>query len=327
MGPREKPCYSGGVSDEKKDLTGLLDLPQEQLPPVGESVEDPHSLNTLQKALEQPSIPSIAEEVSVEPPSIFQPEPEPEPEPELEPQPIPTRPVPEREAPEHVLDRVKDYSERVSVGQPAVAASYPFSLLIEGALTPQEQEKLIDLINRENMGIREMDLEPQFAESRVLIPRISEYAGVLIVQALRAARARMRLGPSDTIFASQETSSADDPVVNPAPLTRLDFSAEETPSAESLPISADVVGEGASPGAFVAIDVVTASAALRTSSVEAVKSVEYQELLEALTRELKYKAYRKGANAIVNFSVQLTPLSLPTHYRVTVMGSAVRQSR
>jgi uncharacterized protein YbjQ (UPF0145 family) len=44
----------------------------------------------------------------------------------------------------------------------------------------------------------------------------------------------------------------------------------------------------------------------------------------AVKRELKFKAYRKGATAIVSFSVQLQQLHMPMHYRVLVTGSAVK---
>ena len=60
------------------------------------------------------------------------------------------------------------------------------------------------------------------------------------------------------------------------------------------------------------------------SLLQAESSPEYQMLLEALQRELKFKAYRKRATAIVSFSVQLQQLHMPVHYRVLVTGSAVK---
>jgi uncharacterized protein YbjQ (UPF0145 family) len=197
-----------------------------------------------------------------------------------------------------------------------VEAAFPFSLLIEGVLELDERERLIDLLARESMGIREIDLEPQLAAGRILIPRISEYAGVLIIQALRATRARMRLAPSDSL-------SDEEPLTDPRARTQSLTLSEEIPSAELIPISTEAL-ESLDPARAVIVDIVTASAALRTTAVEAEKSQEYAELLESLARELKYKAYRKGAHGIVGFQVTLTPLTLTTHYRVTAMGSAVR---
>ena len=92
--------------------------------------------------------------------------------------------------------------------------------------------------------------------------------------------------------------------------------------AEELPITADDHLPGHVRHAVV--DIVTASAALKTMVVAAESSPEYQTLLEALQRELKYKAFRKGATGIVSFAVHLTQLHLPMHYRVMVTGSAVK---
>jgi uncharacterized protein YbjQ (UPF0145 family) len=221
------------------------------------------------------------------------------------------------------LERVKEFSEHVVVGKPAVPASLPFSLLIEGRLSALDRERLLDVLSREKVGIREMDLEPQFAGDRVLIPRISEYAGILLVQALRGARARIRLGPSDTIFATDDTRmKAEDEAVHPPGERAEAFTTEVAHPAESMPVTPDALLP--SLPVFVVVDAVTASAALKTSVVEAERSSQYQEILEALQRELKYKAYRKGATAVVNFSVTLTQLGLPTHYRLTAMGSAVK---
>jgi hypothetical protein len=77
--------------------------------------------------------------------------------------------------------------------------------MIVGRLTDHEREKLTDTLERNHMGIDAKDLVHQFEGDRVLIPRISEYAGVLIVQALRGTSATMRLAPSDQIFSTEDT--------------------------------------------------------------------------------------------------------------------------
>lgn len=238
------------------------------------------------------------------------------------------KPVATPSSPPSTMDAVKLFSENLVVGAPVVPASFPFSLLIEGRLQPEERERLMDLVSRENMGIREVDLEPQFSGGKILIPRISEYAGVLIVQALRGAAVQMKLGPSESIFSSEasEDSGSINLASSPQEATFRTYSLSDSHShpAEALPITQD----SALPGApsYVVVDVVHASALLKTVLVEAETSQEYQEALEALQRELKYKAYRKKANAILNFTIQLTKLTLPTQYRLQLMGSAVRYS-
>lgn len=250
-------------------------------------------------------------------------------EPPLAPEPL--RPAP-RLAPEAAaakaaslstpLAKVKQYAEAITPGKTSGPAAFPFSLLITGKLAPDEQARLLDILSRENMGIREIDLEPQLEGGKILIPRISEYAGVLIVSALRGARVRMRFGPSDTIFATEDTQDTEDTSFDNGERRAESQVADAALPAESIPIT-----QAASlPGLerYVVLDTVLATAAIHTLAVEAEASTEYGELLEALKRELKFKAQRKGATAILSFHVQLTPLQLPSQYRILVSGSAVK---
>ncbi len=217
---------------------------------------------------------------------------------------------------------LKEFAERVPVGKPLVAAAFPFSLRIEGALTAEEKEKLIDLLNRENMGIREVDLEPQLQANRILIPRISEYAAILLVQALRGIQAEIRIGPSDSIYSTAETRTPED---ENAPLPRHTsevFGGTDGHAAESLPIT--TLSFLPELPHFNVIEVLTASASLKSQVVEAESSSEYQAMLDSLQREIRYKAFHKGATAVVNYTVALTTLNLPSHYRLTATGSAIR---
>ena len=221
-----------------------------------------------------------------------------------------------------VLENVKLFSNQLGAGRASIAAALPFSLLITGTLKPEEREKLLDILSRADLGIREPDLEPQLEAGRVLIPRISEFAGVQIVQALRTASVEFRLGPSDQIFATDDTRTAEEEKLPPDSAPAMHPNIDVRHDADSMPITHEP-SLPQFPRVRV-VDVVTASAAISTSAVEAERSSEYAELLEALQRELKYKAFRRGAQAIVAFSANLTSLASPTRYRLTVSGSAIR---
>ncbi len=255
------------------------------------------------------------------------------PTPELEPEPtsvIETNEVDDNESAPiefNPMDQVKAYSERVSPEPTEVQASIPYTLLIEGKLTATEKEKILDIISRENMGFREIDLEPQFAAGKILLPRMSEYAGIYLIQKLRDTQAKMTLKPSD----DHDTDSLVYPGVHPG--TEIEPASSESQvtitgqeegqhPAELLPITP--LATIPHTTRMVIIDAVTASASLQTTAVEAQSSSQYQELVDNLQRELKYKAYRKGATAIVNFSISLTPLSIPSHYKLLLMGTAVK---
>lgn len=221
------------------------------------------------------------------------------------------------------MPELKRFSEQAAISRVSVPAAFPFSLSITGHLSASEKEKLLELLSTHNMGFREVDLEPQFESGRILLPRISEYAGILLAQALRGSKTRIRLGPSDSIFSSDDTrADSNETLPTSMHTTNAQASADLSHPAESLPLTQDSTLPG-KPQLEI-IDVVTASASIKSRVVEMETSSEYQEILEALQREIKYKAFRKGATAIVGYSIQLVSLSMPTHYRLTVMGSAVK---
>ena len=334
------------MSEEKKDLTGIMDGPgtETAAEPSADTSESgpshiPEALpmedafpetqpvdvapGSEQPSMEAPeaaqldkfeSLEEIAETAELAAPQT--PEQLSEVQAESSPEPLPDIAA-EVSTENDPLSAAKILSDNLPVGQSNVPASYPFSLFVTGELTAQEKEKLLDILSRENMGIREVDLEPQFQSNRVLIPRISEYAGIMIVQCLRGARAEIKLGPSDPDSA-EESQTSQSTVQSHATLDTQEINHP----AETLPLTND----SALPELprFSVLGVITASAALKTTVVEAERSAEYQEILEALQRELRYKAYRKGAAAIVNFSVTLNRLTLPTGYRLSVMGTAVQ---
>jgi hypothetical protein len=205
------------------------------------------------------------------------------------------------------MESIKTFSESMTQA-PSSQAALPFTLRIEGKLSPQETEKLLDILSRENIGIREVDLEPQLEAGHILLPRISEYAGVLLIQALRGIQAKISFAPSDgfpgVASAPRETGkNVISPVADTLPVTQ----------GEDLP----------QLGVYQILDTLIVSGLLSTRALEAANSAEYTSLTESLVRELKFKASRRGARGITHLTIQLTPLTLPTDYRVTVTGTAV----
>jgi hypothetical protein len=230
--------------------------------------------------------------------------------------------------PASAIDSIKRYSENIAVPLQAGAA-FPFTLKIVGMLTPQESEKLMTVLTREKMGFREVDIEPQLTSGRILIPRISEYAGIMLIQALRGISAKIYFGPADEIFSTPDTrdDTRDDESLTDAATSwnsqdeKISQHSERS-IAEHMPVTATDSFPQFSK--IEIIDIIVTSGILSTRSIEAANSPEYVHLLEGLIRELKFKANRRGANGILSLNIQLTPLTLPTDYRVTVTGSAIK---
>jgi len=285
------------MSEEKKDLTNIFELTEENEAPTQNPQEESTeaftrtvSSDDRTQAFELTDLPSEPSEVTHAP--EFSPPPLGDEVSQIQEDPNPP-PMPEDVGPHE-----------------------PFDLWVDGHLSPEEKAKLIELLETEKFGIRESDIELQLQGTRVRIPRISEYGGVLIVQALRGSKAVFRLLPSHDSHAPEpsasfsthsETVQSSDKPVHPA---------------ENIPVVTSPTLSNSS--SFVTIDMLTASASFSSHHLQPHASTEYQSLLEALQRELKYKAYRKKADAVVSFQVQLIPLTLPSEYKMVASGTAVK---
>lgn len=216
------------------------------------------------------------------------------------------------------MGAVKTYAEKLAPS-PDSTAQVPFSLLIEGRLKVHEKESLLAILSRENVGIREVELEPQFDAGRVLIPRVSEYLGVILVQALRNANVKMRLGPSDEIYAGKDDESGDDLMFNRSENTFLATEKARHP-ADELPLTTEPI----IPGKRFArvIDTIQVSINLKAAQVASASNPAYNEALFALKRQMKHIAYYRGANSLVSFKTQMHPLENKSLYKVIAVAVA-----
>jgi uncharacterized protein YbjQ (UPF0145 family) len=221
------------------------------------------------------------------------------------------------------MDAVRNYSDHVAPSANAAVAETPYSLVIEGPLRVHEREMLLSILSRENLGIREVELEPQFSAGHILIPRISEYAGVMIVQALRNTLAKIRLGPSERIFVSRQADDGDERLIMPPNADSEVFINEDAlDRAETVLLtSAETV-----PGKKLlqAIDTLHNSINLKAINLSHPQSPLFQDAIERLKKQLKFQAHHRGANALVGFKYTLHPLEGQAHYKLVVEARAVR---
>jgi hypothetical protein len=310
---------------QKKDLTNIFEAPlevDESLKPEAQSLPQEDAFQTLDEFVALSPAPDLASSATDPgafmgtatgiPPEVSIPDGEPSlaPPAALEAEP---------------LAAIKTFSERALPGAPPVTPALPYSVRIEGALRDFERGKLLALLAQENMGIREVDLEHQLDAGSILIPRVSEFAAVLIVQALKDAPVEMHMGPSDEIYATADTQADhSDPLPrSEAPNQLLALSESIVQGAQDIRIyTGQALPEG-HPTPEV-IDTLLASALIETTALETEASKDYLNALEALKKELRLRAFRKGARALIQFSIQLTPLTDPRHYRVTAVGLAVK---
>jgi len=219
------------------------------------------------------------------------------------------------------LDKIKNYSDRMTPTGTTVPAGIPYSLVIEGQLKVHEKERLLEILSREQLGVREVEIEPQLAAGKILIPRVSEYAGVLIAQALRNSNARIRLGPTDKIFQSKELAE-DDSLLFPRSPNYVRKEENHAHAADEMTLtSANEV-----PGHRVAkvLDTFEVSTNLRALHVHSSNSTFFQESLEGLKKQLRLHAHHKGSDAPVRFKTELFPPDDQSQYKLLATAVAVK---
>lgn len=218
------------------------------------------------------------------------------------------------------LDEVRNYSDHLAPS--ATPLEHPHSLLITGFLKEHERETLLKILSRENLGIREGELEPQFAAGKILIPRISEFAGVMIIQALRNTTALIRLGPSDKIFSSRHSGDADPLIFPPRPEAELLVMEEGNHPADRMMLTPD--DKLTDHTIKELIDTLHCSMNLKAAQVAHPQSAIFQDAMEKLKRQLKLQAHHRGANALLSFKYELHPLEGHAFYKLVVQAKAVR---
>lgn len=199
-----------------------------------------------------------------------------------------------------------------------------WNLSITGFLRPEQRARLTTLVTREPIGIREVDLEPQFEAGRVFIPRISEYLGISLVQAMRDASVQMSFEPAANAL-EQETASA---FGAPAAATLHTSQSEHAFSFDQVLLTADSALPGISSSQITLVDLILVSATLTHAEVEArldsLNAHVFEDRVESLKREIKARAHYRGAHAIIDFKLELQPLKDPALYKLILSGTAVK---
>lgn len=286
------------MSDDhpKKDLTLLTDLPLEQAPTDFPTTQTPATPETPFGLDFQEQVPTFEDTQAPEqePVAITPPEPTPDAVPVNAP--VPTTPT-------------------------EISSQEAWNLSLIGVLRPEHRARLIDIVTREPIGIREVDLEPQFEAGRVLIPRISEYLGVLLIQALRDAAIEIHFEPAMEAFEEQSNRQISHAQVVHSSQDERAFAFDQ------VLLTADSTLPGVSQHLLSPIDVLVVSATLTHAEVEsrhdALNAHVFDDRLESLKRELKARAYYRGAHAILDFSLELQPLKDPALYKLMLTGTAV----
>jgi len=209
---------------------------------------------------------------------------------------------------------IKQYSERSRETTFSSNAKSPFHLWMQGSFDPYSRDKLLLFITENPMGLNSSDLDRQINAGRVLLPRISEFAGIKLIQDLRDSGLSFKLAPS---------SRDEDEVLPEVENLRLAYVA---PTPSNLDQALPVFAAGTiDPKLYQAYDSIEIVQFLKADIVEVERSELFQELLERMTVSLKQKAKLRGAEALSALTHELKPLRLPSQYQIELKATLLKK--
>lgn len=276
----------GKNPEEKKDLTGIFEVDSDWSTPASETLN-----------LESEHLESDPFEIEAEPQDLSA-----------------TDDINHTSEPTDILDDLRQYSEN-SLESSTRASTVPFHLYIQGKFGPYERDKLLRFITDHSVGVSSSDLDTQIQAGKVFFSRISEYAGIRLIQDLRDSGLDFHLTPSDT-------SNAE--VRGTPEVETFHFSAEAVPEPTRLSIPI-LPAQSDSLKLYEAFDSIQGVQYLKAETVEIEKSELFQEIVDRLTESLKSRARLKGAQALTDFSRTITPLRLPSQYQIAIEATLLRK--
>ncbi len=217
--------------------------------------------------------------------------------------------------PNSSLEEIKNYSEKTRAVPFEAGARVPFTLLINGIFDPYSRDKLLLFITENPIGLNSADLDLQINGNRVLLPRISEFAGIKLIQDLRDTGLRFKLLPSD---------QDDDEASPPVKTSTFQFSSQNQPSqkGDEIPVLPET---SVNSSHWKVIDSIEMVQYLRADLLEVEKSELYQNLIDRMIEAMKRKARIKGADAITSLTRELKPLRLPSQYQVELRATLIKK--
>jgi hypothetical protein len=216
--------------------------------------------------------------------------------------------------PTAVLDEIRQYSEAKKEAPFDPGVRNEFHLLISGEFDTYSRDKLLLFLDNSAIGMTSSELDFQIKMNRVLLPRISEFSGIKLIQELRDSGLSFILknsDPEDSLHVAQDEGVR----------IKIDFS--ESPNLEQeLPI---YVSESYDVKAYALLDSIQLVQFLRAEILEVEKSELFQELLDRMTASLRKRAQLKGAHALTHLKHTVTPLRLPSQYQVELSASLLKK--
>lgn len=242
------------------------------------------------------------------------------------------------------LESIKQFGERLSIGKPRLEAVPAFSVLLSmrsGHFSETCLKTIEELLETEDFGIRFQDVKVQTDQGKLLIPRISEFAAIVIAQKIRDSVDDIDIDVADEIYKGRSADVTTE--LNLVDAQTLDQHREEIHDLDSEPASENEVfttnlsdlDEVKEYRIMRILSAITTSAIIDAMVAENPAGRAFEAATEKLTQELITRAFRLRANGVIGVTFTLRPINgyrdpagqVVRAYRMLGSGTAVRARR
>ncbi len=242
----------------------------------------------------------------------------------------PYQPDKEFKTPENFAD-VKKFAESTSFTGMGMEGNPSFSLLIRNVRFIEDVSDIITLLRElELLGDGEENIKARLMRGQLLVPRISEYAGILLAHKLRRFDIDIQLGLADEIHPPRHQENPEVGMVSKHSLyqnhahqfhfddPKLEVSQVIVTSTQSL--------EGYQVVRYVGV--ASEHKMIEGHIIEDETSPDIPRHYQELAQKLKAHAVKAHSNAVVGLNYQLTPLpseygASHNKYRLSCTGNLV----
>lgn len=225
--------------------------------------------------------------------------------------------------PQQDLSGVRQFAEKIAVGQPTLEANPPFTVMMYGPFSEEAKQTLAATLEADNYGISFSDIELQFSSEKLLIPQISEFAAVTLAQKMRTYASNILLGPAEEIFQnSEEFASSSGPLIDKDHYhQRKEQTLEHGTPKSSREVFTTNFNDLSSFGqsnfkVTKILGALSTSLELQDSSPE-----HYQKTAQELLNQLKEQAFQMGAHGVIGIYLQITQSLGPSVEKPQLVGT------
>lgn len=233
------------------------------------------------------------------------------------------------------FEELKKFSEASSFSGMATEGNPSFSVLIKNVRYIEDINDILSLLKEFDLLVdSEEQMKSRLMRGILLVPRISEFAAILLAHKLRRYDIDIEVGPSEQIHPSKHLEKPETGIVSKHNLYQnqshhFEFQDVKLELSQII-IAATPMIEGYQILRYFGI--ASEHKILEGHDIESENSLEVSEHYNLVAQKLKAHALKVNANAVVGINYQLTPIPSEygaTHnkYRLTCSGNLVWAQR